>query len=708
MVSSTSKEEMENMKMKKSVLAVTSLAMLLGLAACNGDPNYPRKFTVTFDTGKTGAEIASQSVKEGYLLNATKEITNPTNTAAHYLFKGWYEEIVVKKGQKDEKIVERDFDVINHRVIHDMTLKARWIFPTSTPSHFTITEDAFSNTVTWIQTGAEDTSKIKIEVIQAIRTPNYIEDPILGGQIQDPDNPYIYEYKEDKKELADGVVTYDKDNYTVTFKRNKSYGGSKYKFYIYNDGELVGQFADIQFKGSGTQEDPYLVYNENDLKYLTTNDIPQGTYVEMKNNITLHSLYSEKRGKVFDGILRGNGYSITLKNNSGVFYKLGQNARVDNLVFRGAISSTEPSIGVVANYNDGYITNVENASVSVLSTGGVVNDIKSLAKGGVGGIVGTNLEHGEICDVKVSGNSGNIISGRIGVGGVAGVNYGKIHTILDAFDSIIGAYNGKEASSTINNSYAGTVVGANYGEIYGIKSEGKINCRRVENGKEGNGATNVGGIAGYNAESGSIKNCIWEGMRCVGDTNVGGIVGLNEGLIQNCMTGRRLRKPSNTLIEERQFISPVIGSHNVGGIAGKITNTSRIINVLSTANVWAYESQPWTIAERADNAVGVKHNFQKRVSESYLGRTYGQVINNSLTAPTAGQNVEIIDNGDLVEYRLTYKLGHKYEIGANGAVTSVKDQTLVDHYLDAKLLGSGFYYNSTYGITVRLPDPIKK
>ena len=434
--------------------------------------------------------------------------------------------------------------------------------------------------------------------------------------------------------------------------------------------------------------------------------MPSTTYVELKSNITLHSLYQDKIGKVFDGKFKGNGYSITLKNNSGMFYKLGTNAEISNLVFRGAISSTYPSVGVVANYSDGYIHHVENAAVSVYSSAGVVNDIKSLDKGGVGGIVGTNLSNGRITEVKVSGNSGNTIQGKIGVGGVAGINYGKIDTILDGYDAIVGAYNGKEASSTISNSFAGGVAGVNFGTIYGIKGECKINVRRVEDGKEGAGATNIGGIVGYNAVSGLVQNCIWEGMRCVGDTNVGGIVGFNEGTIDTCMTGRRLRKPSNTLIEERQFISPVIGSYNVGGIAGKVSATSKITHVLSTANVWAYETQPWTIAERADNAVGIAHNFQKRLANNYLGRKYGEVINNSLTAPTAGQNIEIIDNLQFVEYRFSYKLGDAYTI-ENGVVKGAKDAQLVAHYTDAKLLGSGFYYNTTYGITVTLPKASK-
>ena len=678
------------MKLGKKLLALSTFALVIGLTSC-GDPNYPRTFEVDFETGATGVEIASQTVKEGYKLQLTNDILNPTNSAEHYLFRGWYEDSEYTKA----------FDVETYRVMDNMTLYAKWTFPTDTPSEFSIGEDAFSKTVTWVQTGVEKESDISIEVIRADKVENLIYDDRLDQWILDPVNPYKFEYDETKKESVTGQVTIDKANYKVTFERDASYGGSKYKFFIYNKGELVKEEIDIQFKGSGTQDDPYYVYNANDLKYLTTNDIPEGTYVELKSSITLKSLYSEKRGKVFNGNFKGNGYTITLKNNSALFYKTGSKAKVYDVVFTGSIASTEPSIGVVSNYNEGYITEINSLAVSVSSTGGEVNNLKTVASGGAGGIVGTNLETGKITKCLVSGSSGNTIQAKIAVGGIAGINYGTIENMTDGVDSIVGAYNGKEASSTISNSYAGSIVGINYGKIYGIKSEGKINARRVENGAEGDGANNIGGIAGYNAASGVISSCIWEGMRCVGDTNVGGIVGYNEGTIENCMTGRRLRKPSNTEILERQFISPVMGSWNVGGIAGKISTTSKITNVLSTANVWSYKSLPWTLAERVENAVGIKHNFQNRVTESYLGRTYGQVISNYLEAPVSGRNIEIVDNLEFVDYRFSYCLGWDYSI-ENGVVKGAVNNELVAHYLD--ILGSGFYKSSSYGCTVRLPS----
>ena len=678
------------MKLGKKLLTLATFSLVIGLTSC-GDPNYPRTFTVDFETGETGVKIESQTIKEGYTLNVTDEIKNPTNSKDHYLFRGWYE----------DQEYTKEFKIDTYRVIQDTTLYAKWTFPTDIPEEFSIGEDAFSKTVHWVQTGVEKESDISIKIIQATKVPNYVYDDRLDMEVLDPENPYIFTYDDSKIEPATGKISYDKDTYTLSFERDQSYGGSKYKFFIYNKGNLVKEVADIQFKGSGTQDDPYYVYNTNDLKYLTTNDIPAGTYVELKNSITISSLYSEKRGRVFDGQFKGNGHTIVIKNNSGLFYKLGKNAKVYDVVFTGSISSIEPSIGVVANYNEGFVSEINSLAVSVSSTGGVVNDIKSVAQGGAGGIVGTNLETGKITKCLVSGSSGNTIQAKIAVGGIAGVNYGTIENMTDGLDAIIGAYNGKEASNTISNSYAGTITGINYGRIYGIKSEGKVNARRIEDGLEGEGASNIGGIAGYNAASGKIENCIWEGMRCVGDTNVGGIAGFNEGEILNCMTGRRLRKPSNTEIVERQFISPIIGSYNVAGIAGKISNTSKISNVLSTANVWSYETNPLTIAERADNAVGIMYNFQTRYTENYLGRKYGEVKTNTLTAPSAGLNVEIVDNKEFVDYRFSYCLGWNYTI-ENGAVRGAADEALVSHYLG--ILGSGFYKSSSFGCTVRLPS----
>ncbi len=664
------------MKKNKLLLICLSSTLLL-LSGCKGDPRFPRKFKVDFVTGETGEAIPSQEVKEGYTVELTRQISEPNNSREH-IFRGWYSSY-----NEETNTYSDPFDIEKYRIFSDTTLYAKWSFPTDQPSEFTIGDDAFSRTIKWIQKGVDNNTVFSISLIEGVEEDIYIHDDIMDEDVYDHTE---ITYTTNPSFAITGTTTVS--GYEVSFTTDFNYGSKYYQFSVSTNGSAPVQFNDIQFKGSGTQADPYYVYNEADLKYLTMNDIGEDVYAVMKNNITIHSLYSEKVGKTFNGHFDGNGYSITLKNNSGLFYKVGPKGDVFGATFYGAVSGSDPSIGVVANFNEGHIHNVDSAAVSVSSQGGTVNKIQTISNGGVGGIVGTNLAGGIINDVTVSSSSGNTIQGNIAVGGVAGINYGTIkHMTISA---IVGAYNGKEASNTIANSFAGVVVGVNYGTVYQVNVDGKINCRRIEDGKEGDGATNIGGVVGYNAKDGLVDECLFQGMRCVGDTNVGGIVGYNDGTITNCFDGRRLRKPSNTVIEERQFIVPVIGSYNVGGIAGYCTNNSVITNVFSTANVWSYKTMPYSVASRASNAISVKYNFQSRLASNYLGRTYGEVISNTLTAPK-GENLIEIDNSAQRELRMNYCLGWTYD-GATGAY----DATIGSQYLE--ILGNKFVKGGNKGI----------
>ncbi len=678
------------MKKRNILLTVLASMMVVSLSGCKGDERYPRTFTVNFETGEGGEVIESQVVKEGYLISGVDE---PDHEKEH-IFKGWY---------LDESYTEY-FDIENHRVFEDITLYAKWIFPTNAPQEISLANDAFTKSITWVQTGVfnQDTN-ISVKAYKGELSYDYTYDAnydknLISGTKVVYDETVLYD--------VEGVLTIDKNyekNYQVTYTVNSP--SKDYYWFVISalDGSFVTQeIKDIRFKGEGTKDNPYLVYNETDLKYLTTNSFDENTYAELKSDITLMSNYSEKSGATYNGHFSGNksneliktidNYTVTLKNNSALFNVLGEKAIVENVTVAGSIYGNNPSMGVVANYNYGTIKKANSQAVSINSTGGKVNDYSTLSLGGVGGIAGTN--YGLIEDCTVSSVRDNVIQGKIGVGGIAGINYGKITNMR--VDAIIGAYNGNEISKTINNSFAGCVVGVNFGEVSYIDVyNGKVNTRRLDEGLEGEGATNIGGVVGYNAVDGLVSNCMFDGMRCVGDTNVGGIVGFNDGTIENCYTGRRLRKPSNTVLEERQFISPVIGSYNVGGIAGKCGTNSIIRNVFSTANVWAYRNQAYTVAERADNSIGVKFNQNPRTSTNYLGLKYGVPYSNELIGP-AGSNTLVIDNSDMVGLSISYGLG--FELNEEGIL--VANMQNVKTYLE--ILGTGFGFRDSAAHGIRL------
>ncbi|MGM9859057.1 MAG: InlB B-repeat-containing protein [Bacilli bacterium] len=674
------------MKAKKFILTAFLLINVSILTGCKGDPTYPRTFTVNFVTGEGGEVIESQVVKEGYKVTG---VSSPDHVKEH-IFRGWY---------TDEAFTNY-FDVENYRVFEDLTLYAKWTFPDNNPQEIRLADDAFTKTITWVQKGIAPTStdvKVKAYKGQLAYSyeynENYDKQVVSGTQV---------EYTSSELVDVEGTLSVNGE-YEVSYTIDNP--GKEYYWFVISSASgsfETSEVKDIQFKGEGTEENPYLVYSETDLKYLTTHSFDKNTYAEIKSDITIMSIYSEKEGCVYDGHLTGNksnaliktneNYVITLKNDSGLFHTLGENAQISDITLSGSLYGSRPSMGVLANYNYGHIEKINSKAVSMNSQGGVVNDIKTINQGGAGGIVGTN--YGYITNCTVSSASDNVIQGHIAVGGIAGINYGTI-TEMDV-DAIIGAYNGNEISLTINNSFAGTVVGVNYGTVSYIDVyNGKVNCRRLQEGKEGEGATNIGGVVGYNAQGGVVDNCLFDGMRCVGDTNVGGIVGYNDGTLTNCYTGRRLRKPSNTQILERQFISPIIGSYNVGGIAGKCGPNSVIKNVFSTANVWAYRNAPYTVAEKADNAIGVSQNQDPRLSSNYLGQKYGVVYTNTLSGPV-GENVLVIDNSMMIDTKRNHALGYVFDEQGN----YVKDMQLVKQYLT--ILGDKFGFRDSESHGIRL------
>lgn len=662
---------------KKLVKTLASLSLLIAsvpLTSCSADPLINRSYTVSFVTNAEGLTIDPITVKEGYSIEAPEgvslELTYP-DSSTPAIFRGWY----------TEETFENKWDIENYRVSEDMTLYALWSFPKAYPSEITTADKALSASLTWLQ----DTTDLTNITVYVSKGSNLVYDERAEEWVQGD----TYTYDDSNKTQVEG--TFSRDDYQITFDITTALPGGYYKVYIDTPNQEEQTQTDIVFKGNGTEEDPYLIYSANDLRYLTSHDYDSDTYAELKRDIVLPSIYSEKEGAVYDGHFNGHLFTVTLKNNSGLFFTLGANAEVYDVKLTGALSGSDPSIGALANYNYGYIHDVNSSSVAIYSQGGKINDLKTLAEGGGGGIVGTNYASGRITSCTVTSGQANLVQAHIGAGGVAGINYGKIYNMTCS--AIVGAYNGNESYRTVLNSYAGIVCGVNYGTIEQVNADGKINVRRIDNAAAGEGASAIGGIAGYNAKGATISECLYQGMRCVGDTYVGGIAGYNDGTIQYCFTGRRVRRPSNTTDPSRMFISPVIGSYYVGGIAGYCGENSRITNVFSTANVYCYHDMGYSVATKASNSIGVMHNQNPRTTATWLGQKYGAVPTNDLADVEEGENNLFLDNSDRigsVEHNL---LGCDYIDGAN-----VPNNELIVKYLT--ILGDKFGYNSTFGISL--------
>lgn len=679
---------------KNICLLIILFSCSLVLVACGTKETYDTTYNVSFVTGIDDLQIPSVSVREGYHITGTSINLNQMSEYAPEaaIFRGWYEDSEYTK----------PWNIDTYRVSDNMSLYAKWSFYQKSPTEIKTSDVAFSKTITWIQDKVDQSTNFKVELLKAsvkeVNVVDYDKDP-TGNTTTKVEVPT---YKAGTEfEVSGSIVVND---YEVSFTIDTPLLGGIYRAIVTSDNgtETYTSSQDgLFFKGTGTKEDPYLIYNEADLKYLTTHSYDESSYAILKNDVTIRSVYNEKIGCVYDGEFNGNGKTINIRNNSGLFYELGPNANFYGARFTGSLSGSDPSIGVVANYNQGYIHNVESASVSVASYGGKVNDFSTLSVGAGGGIVGTNKANGRITQCTITSGQANVIAGTIGIGGIAGVNYGKIYgfnSTTTPCSAIVGAYNGKELAKNAIISYAGCAVGVNFGIVEQVNIDGKINCRRIDYDQNYvTGSSNIGGVVGYNAKGGVISDCLFQGMRCVGDTNVGGIVGYNDGTVTNCFTGRRLRKPSGTVMEERMYISPVIGTINVGGICGKCGPNSVISNCFSTANVWAYGEKAYSVAEIADNCIYVNKNHQERTSQNYLGRTYGVPVSNDLLAPVGNNNL-LVDVTDRVNLAESHPLGSIYKVDDNGVGKNVIDTARVIEYLH--VLGNHFGYNNTYGISL--------
>lgn len=142
-----------------------------------------------------------------------------------------------------------------------------------------------------------------------------------------------------------------------------------------------------------------------------------------------------------------------------------------------------------------------------------------------GGITGVNLENEVIDNCANTGS----VTGFSGIGGVVGLNAGLIYRC---------ALNENFGNATLN--YIGGIAGINIGsnnveKTYGSSLKykaGTIDSCTTAYGKTIAGLSNVGGIVGWNAPGGTVKENISYANITAGGSYVGGVAGRNSGIIE--------------------------------------------------------------------------------------------------------------------------------------------------------------------------------
>lgn len=335
--------------------------------------------------------------------------------------------------------------------------------------------------------------------------------------------------------------------------------------------------------GSGTEADPYLIANAEDLQAISdiTEDNP---YYQLTTDIDLTDYIAENGWKPVS--LRGHfgGQNHTVSglqcdtDMAGLFRTVVESSEIKDLKVviadDGAVKGSSLAGGLVAS-NKGTIV---NCSVS----GNVEGNASKVSTGGIAG-----ESSGTITDCSVNGS----VSGGTSVGGIAGKNTGSISE----------CYTAGTVSSTRSSARVGGIVGENGdgGQTSDCYSDAEIEAL----GNDSYG----GGIVGYNL--GKIEHCYACGD--VSGYNVAGVCGYNSGA--NAQTTGCVAANSN-LSGSKQALR-VIGGFSSDATAPGLTDNYAVSGMVVSVN-----GVPQTIYDDPLNGTAKpEEELMKQVTYETLG-----------------------------------------------------------------------------------------
>lgn len=346
--------------------------------------------------------------------------------------------------------------------------------------------------------------------------------------------------------------------------------------------------------GTGTEEDPIVVCNADDLNAVRLN--LDANYV-LGKDIDL-KCYSRREEEGWEPIGTDfeNGFN-------GIFD--GQNHTISNLY----INTDNDNIGLFGfvAYNEGKTIEIKNL---------ILKDVNITGNQNVGSIAANFAMYAIISNVHSSGT----INGESYVGGLVGKNtYG-------GFNSIGGDLNFSSFTGQINSSgaYAGGLIGRNFGNIENSNSNIIINSN----------GDNVGGIVGDN--KGIISKVHSKGSITSSGNNVGGTIGINGGKIYNSY--------SLCEVSGNDYVGGLVGMNKIGSgmvfpptpsgyiyysfSAGRVTGVSNVGGFVGGGNASDiyYSVYDTNTSEQSDTGKGApKTTEEMKQQQTYVGWDFTNV-----------------------------------------------------------------------------------
>ncbi len=351
---------------------------------------------------------------------------------------------------------------------------------------------------------------------------------------------------------------------------------------------LLTTFAQYSGSGNGTEEDPYLIFNENQLSQVSNFLDQEGVVFKLMKDLDLTSWIAENnpsqgwmpigvestpfKGKFYGNNHRVSGFSITRssENNVGFFgYLYG--AVIQDFTLEGTQVIGANCVGGLIGQS--CCSTISNVAVTLTGSTGVSGTQK------VGGLAGKTSASCSIDGFSISTN----VSGTTMVGGVIGTvdggNYqhGTVLANVTATNGRAGGFSGNATGYTLATvSVVGNITsqgsGCRVGGMVAV-SDGNVSLSDCTYKGDLQGTQMVGGIIGelVGGSSQTFTSCFSKGKITNTGDYTGGIVAVSNGA---CIAN----------MESCSHFGDITGNNYTGGLIGAMLSAD-IRPTLSTYTV---------------------------------------------------------------------------------------------------------------------------
>ena len=376
-------------------------------------------------------------------------------------------------------------------------------------------------------------------------------------------------------------------------------------------------FAQFSGSGNGTEDDPYLIFNENQLAQVSNFLNQEGVVFKLMKDLDVTNWIAENNPK--QGWLPIGVESMPFK---GKFH--GNNHKIKGLMIN---RSSTNYVGFF-----GYVSGATIDNLTIEGTSVIGNDNVGVFSGYVSGTAINN------CHVKMTGDYG--IIGKSHVGAFSGYSLNTDYNNFSSSASVssterTGGFIGCVENGTFTEGLvSGTVVGTdNYtGGFIGMITNCTLTDIKVISNVSGHNYT--GGFAGYSSNS-SFKDCFYIG-KLAGEKYVGGLSGSLElvaSSFENCFSKGQINVTGDYAggiigvskggcikkMENCSHFGDLMGKSYLGGLIGAILDISEA-PVLHT-----YELHDLPYGDWRDRITG---SFSESMS---IGNSVTKTLNNCTT-----------------------------------------------------------------------------